>query len=60
MLVQVALWSRWPWRPGGRLSLARQHAKVADARREFCHQLSTRLIRDNQRAGMELRLRHGP
>lgn len=35
-------------RAKARLKLARQHAKVADARREFHHQLSTRLIRENQ------------
>ncbi|MET7462402.1 RNA-guided endonuclease TnpB family protein [Nonomuraea sp. NPDC005501] len=28
--------------------VARQHAKVADARREFHHRLSTQIIRDNQ------------
>ncbi|WP_319019135.1 hypothetical protein [Microbispora sitophila] len=28
--------------------MARQHAKVADARREFHHQESTRLVRENQ------------
>jgi IS605 OrfB family transposase len=31
-----------------RRRLARQHAKVADARRDFHHQLSTRLVRENQ------------
>jgi putative transposase len=31
-----------------RKRVARQHAKVADARREFHHQLSTWLIRENQ------------
>ncbi|MEV4577718.1 transposase [Nonomuraea jabiensis] len=35
-------------RAKARTQVARQHAKVADARREFCHQLSTTLIRDNQ------------
>ncbi|GAA3258994.1 RNA-guided endonuclease InsQ/TnpB family protein [Nonomuraea helvata] len=30
------------------LKVARQHAKVADARREFCHQTSTHIVRDNQ------------
>ncbi|MGI5486397.1 RNA-guided endonuclease InsQ/TnpB family protein [Microtetraspora malaysiensis] len=35
-------------RAKARMKVARQHAKVADARREFHHQLSTRLIRDNQ------------
>ncbi|MFD3843645.1 RNA-guided endonuclease TnpB family protein [Streptomyces sp. NPDC058642] len=31
-----------------RRALARQHARVADARHEFHHQLSTRLIREHQ------------
>ena len=31
-----------------RRRLARQHAKVADARRDFHHQLSTRLVREDQ------------
>ncbi|MFJ9086065.1 RNA-guided endonuclease InsQ/TnpB family protein [Streptomyces sp. NPDC102384] len=31
-----------------RRALARQHAKVADARHEFHHQLSTRLVREHQ------------
>ncbi|WP_433351842.1 RNA-guided endonuclease InsQ/TnpB family protein [Microtetraspora malaysiensis] len=35
-------------RAKARQVVARQHAKVADARREFHHQLSTQLIRDNQ------------
>ncbi|WP_249349815.1 transposase [Microbispora sp. H10836] len=35
-------------RAKARLAVARQHAKVADARREFHHQLSTRIVRDNQ------------
>jgi IS605 OrfB family transposase len=35
-------------RAKARLAVARQHAKVADARREFHHQESTRIIRDNQ------------
>ncbi|GIH62367.1 RNA-guided endonuclease InsQ/TnpB family protein [Microbispora siamensis] len=35
-------------RAKARQKVARQHAKVADARREFHHQLSTKLIRDNQ------------
>ncbi|MFI7446119.1 RNA-guided endonuclease InsQ/TnpB family protein [Nonomuraea sp. NPDC049714] len=35
-------------RAKARLKVARQHAKVADARRDFHHQLSTALIRDNQ------------
>ncbi|GAB3482353.1 RNA-guided endonuclease InsQ/TnpB family protein [Nocardiopsis coralliicola] len=36
-----------------RLCLARKHARVADARREFHHQLSTRLIRENQAIAVE-------
>ena len=32
---------------------ARAHARVADARREFCHQLSTALIRDSQAVAVE-------
>ncbi|WP_067539450.1 RNA-guided endonuclease InsQ/TnpB family protein [Nocardia crassostreae] len=36
-----------------RVRVARQHAKVADARREFHHQLSTRLIRENQAVYVE-------
>ncbi|MFI7701080.1 RNA-guided endonuclease InsQ/TnpB family protein [Nonomuraea sp. NPDC049480] len=31
-----------------RRKVARQHAKVADARREFHHQTSTRIVRENQ------------
>lgn len=33
--------------------MARAHARVADARREFHHQLSTRLIRENQAIAVE-------
>ncbi|WP_182706357.1 RNA-guided endonuclease InsQ/TnpB family protein [Thermomonospora cellulosilytica] len=33
--------------------VARAHARVADARRDFAHQLSTRLIRDNQAVYVE-------
>lgn len=40
-------------REKARLKVARAHVKVADARREFHHQLSTRLIRDNQAIGVE-------
>ena len=40
-------------REKARLKVARAHAKVADARREFHHQLSTTLIRDNQAIGVE-------
>ncbi|MGI5135756.1 RNA-guided endonuclease InsQ/TnpB family protein [Streptomyces sp. CA-106110] len=36
-----------------RLRLARAHARVADARREFHHQLSTKLIRENQAIAVE-------
>ncbi|WP_406841599.1 RNA-guided endonuclease InsQ/TnpB family protein (plasmid) [Streptomyces sp. AHU1] len=36
-----------------RLKVARAHARVADARREFHHQLSTRLIRENQAIAVE-------
>ncbi|MEU0073193.1 RNA-guided endonuclease TnpB family protein [Streptomyces sp. NPDC006332] len=40
-------------RAKARLKVARAHAKVADARREFHHQLSTRLITDNQGIAVE-------
>ncbi|WP_189317948.1 RNA-guided endonuclease InsQ/TnpB family protein [Streptomyces brasiliensis] len=40
-------------REKARLKLARAHAAVADARREFHHQLSTRLIRENQAIAVE-------
>jgi putative transposase len=36
-----------------RTKLARSHARVADARREFHHQLSTKLIRENQAVAVE-------
>ncbi len=36
-----------------RIKLARAHARVADARREFHHQLSTALIRENQAVAVE-------
>ncbi|MGN9844995.1 RNA-guided endonuclease InsQ/TnpB family protein [Nonomuraea sp. H19] len=36
-----------------RVKVARQHAKVADARREFHHQLSTKIIRENQAVYVE-------
>src|SRR5205814_8665016 len=42
-----------PDRDKARLKVARAHARVADARRGFCHQLSTALIRDNQAAAAE-------
>src|SRR4029453_19358186 len=35
-------------REKARRKVARLHARVTDARRDFHHQLSTRLIRDNQ------------
>ena len=40
-------------RDRARLKVARAHAKVADARREFHHQLSTRLISENQGIAVE-------
>ncbi|MGI5451783.1 RNA-guided endonuclease InsQ/TnpB family protein [Streptomyces sp. CA-249302] len=40
-------------RERARLTVARAHAQVADARREFLHQLSTKLIRENQAIGVE-------
>jgi putative transposase len=40
-------------RAKARVMVARAHARVADARREFCHQLSTALIRDNQAVAVE-------
>jgi putative transposase len=40
-------------RDKARIKVARAHAQVADARREFHHQLSTRLIRDNQAVAVE-------
>ncbi|MEU8793021.1 RNA-guided endonuclease TnpB family protein [Streptomyces sp. NPDC048643] len=36
-----------------RLKVARTHTRVADARREFHHQLSTQLIRENQAIAVE-------
>ncbi|GGO46126.1 transposase [Streptomyces daqingensis] len=36
-----------------RVKVARAHAKVTDARREFHHQLSTKLIRENQAVAVE-------
>jgi len=35
------------------VKVARAHARVADARRDFHHQLSTALIRDNQAVAVE-------
>ncbi|MGW9677282.1 RNA-guided endonuclease InsQ/TnpB family protein [Streptomyces koyangensis] len=40
-------------RDKARLKVARAHAEVADARREFHHQLSTRLISENQGIAVE-------
>ncbi|WP_327315816.1 RNA-guided endonuclease InsQ/TnpB family protein [Streptomyces sp. NBC_01235] len=40
-------------REKARLKVARAHATVTDARREFHHQLSTKLIRENQAIGVE-------
>lgn len=40
-------------RAKARLRVARAHAQVADARREFHHQLSTRIIRENQAVAVE-------
>lgn len=40
-------------RAKARLNLARVHAQVVDARREFHHQLSTKLIRENQAVAVE-------
>ncbi|WP_307629452.1 RNA-guided endonuclease InsQ/TnpB family protein [Streptomyces turgidiscabies] len=40
-------------RETARLKVARAHATVADARKEFHHQLSTKLIRDNQAVAVE-------
>ncbi|KAB1990119.1 RNA-guided endonuclease InsQ/TnpB family protein [Streptomyces triticiradicis] len=40
-------------RDKARTRVARAHARVADARREFHHQLSTKLIRDNQAVAVE-------
>ena len=40
-------------RDKARRKVARAHARVADARRDFHHQLSTALIRDNQAVAVE-------
>jgi IS605 OrfB family transposase len=40
-------------RDKARVKVARAHARVADARRDFHHQLSTSLIRDNQAVAVE-------
>lgn len=40
-------------RAKARLKVARQHARVADRRRDFHHQVSTQIIRDNQAVYVE-------
>jgi putative transposase len=40
-------------RDKARIKVARAHARVADARRDFHHRLSTALIRDNQAVAVE-------
>lgn len=40
-------------RDKARFRLARAHTRVADARREFHHQLSTKIIRENQAVAVE-------
>ncbi|GAA1011826.1 transposase [Acrocarpospora pleiomorpha] len=40
-------------REKARIAVARQHAKVADARRDFLHQTSTAIIRENQTVVIE-------
>ncbi|WTC15357.1 transposase [Streptomyces cellulosae] len=40
-------------RTKARIKVARAHARVSDARREFHHQLSTKLIRENQAVAVE-------
>lgn len=40
-------------RDKARVKVARAHARVADARREFHHQLSTQVIRENQAVAVE-------
>jgi putative transposase len=40
-------------RDKARIKVAKAHARVADARREFHHQLSTALIRENQAVAVE-------
>ncbi|MGW6054752.1 RNA-guided endonuclease TnpB family protein, partial [Streptomyces sp. NPDC055189] len=40
-------------RAKARIRVARAHARAGDARREFHHQLSTRIIRDNQAVAVE-------
>ncbi|WP_425873597.1 RNA-guided endonuclease InsQ/TnpB family protein [Streptomyces sp. DT193] len=36
-----------------RLKVARAHTQVTDARKEFCHQLSTKIVRENQAVVVE-------
>ncbi|MGW7312582.1 RNA-guided endonuclease TnpB family protein, partial [Streptomyces sp. NPDC054865] len=40
-------------RAKARIKVARAHARTADARREFHHQLSTKIIRENQAVAVE-------
>ncbi|MGW1532509.1 RNA-guided endonuclease InsQ/TnpB family protein [Streptomyces aureus] len=40
-------------RAKARLKVARAHARVADARRDWCHQNASRLVRDNQAVYLE-------
>ncbi|MBE1561150.1 RNA-guided endonuclease InsQ/TnpB family protein [Nonomuraea africana] len=40
-------------RTKARIKLARQHGRVADARRDFLHQTSTTIIRENQAVAVE-------
>ncbi|GAA0979028.1 RNA-guided endonuclease TnpB family protein [Acrocarpospora macrocephala] len=40
-------------REKARIAVARQHAKVGDARRDFLHQTSTSIIRENQTVAIE-------
>ncbi|MFD6915914.1 RNA-guided endonuclease InsQ/TnpB family protein [Streptomyces virginiae] len=40
-------------RAKARIKVARAHARIADARREFHHQLSTKIIRENQAVAVE-------
>jgi putative transposase len=40
-------------RDKARAKVAREHARVADARRDFHHKLSTKIIRDNQAIAVE-------
>ena len=40
-------------REKAKVKVARAHVRVADARRDFCHQLSTALIRENQAVAVE-------